>query len=341
MQRFPDTIDTLEELEEVLTRPDEVLVAAMKRLEGDLLILGAGGKIGPTLAKMAKRAVDAAEVSKCIFAVATKPLPQLEQEGIETIACNLLDPDAVACLPHVENVLFLVGRKFGSTGSEPLTWAVNVVAPYHVARSFSNSRIVVFSTGCVYPVMEGATGGATEQTRPAPVGEYAMSCLGRERMFDYLNHTTGLRVVHFRLNYAVELRYGVLVDVAVRVFAGQPIDVTTGFANVIWQGDVCSRALRSLELAASPAKVLNVTGKETLMIRQVAQRFGDLFGRSPIFVGQENGRGYLSNATEACRLFGEPSVSTERMIAWIAHWVSSGGENLHKPTHFETQNGEY
>jgi nucleoside-diphosphate-sugar epimerase len=235
----------------------------------------------------------------------------------------------------------MVGRKFGSSGAESMTWAVNVMAAHNVAQCFTRSRITAFSTSCVYPVIDVKTGGATEDTPPDPVGEYAMSCLGRERMFDYFADNKGARVVHARLSYAVEMRYGVLRDVADRVWKGEPVDVTTGFANVIWQGDACSHILRSLELASSPAKILNVTGPETFSIRDVARRFGRLMGKTPVISGEENGLGYLSNACLANRLFGNPTVPLGAVIEWVAHWVKRGGESLGKPTHFEAQDGKY
>ena len=341
MNELPDRIDTVEELDEVLSRPDDGLIECMKDLDGDILVLGAGGKIGPTMARTAKRAVDAAGVSKAIVAVDVVALPALEAEGIRTIQCDMLDLDAVAKLPKAENVIFMAGRKFGSTGAEHLTWAINVIVPYHAARAFTKSRIAAFSTGCVYPVMHVYTGGATENTPADPVGEYAMSCLGRERMFDNASRTDGEKVVQVRLNYAIDLRYGVLFDVGSKVSAGEPVDVTTGFANAIWQGDACNQILRSLQVAASPPAILNVTGPETFAIRAVAQRFGELFGKEPSFTGEENGMGYLSNAARANGLFGNPSVPLDKMIQWTAHWIQIGGEDHGKPTHFETQDGRY
>ena len=341
MQDLPSTIDTVEQLEEVLSRPSERLIEFMSSLEGDILVLGAGGKIGPTLCRTAARAIDAAGVDKKVLAVDVAPLPALEAAGVETIRCDLLDPGAAADLPRAANVVFMAGRKFGSTGSEHLTWAVNCVVPYHVARTFTGSRVVVFSTGCVYPVVDLQTGGATERTPPEPVGEYSMSCLGRERMFDYFSREAGEKVLLFRLNYSVELRYGVLADVARKVHRGEPVDVTTGYANVLWQGDVCNQALRSLALAASPPRALNVTGPETLSIREVACAFGRLLGKDVTIAGEENGRAYLSSAVEAATLLGNPDVPVGRVIEWTAHWVAAGGEDLGKPTHFETQDGRY
>ena len=338
---YPRTIDTVEQLEELLSRPTPGLVASMKRLSGDLMILGAGGKVGPTLALMAKRASDAAGTARKIIAVDVVDLPALKAKGIETLRCDMLDPQAVAALPKVENIVFMVGRKFGSTGQESLTWAINTTVPHNVARAFTSSRVASFSTGCVYPVMHIRSGGATEDVPANPVGEYAMSCLGRERMFDFYADTKGERVAHIRLNYAVELRYGVLVDIATQVSKGDPIDVTTGHANGIWQGDACAQAIQALEYASTPATIFNVTGPETFSVRQVATQFGRLLKREPVFVGEENGCGYLSNAAKANALFGNPTVPLGRMIEWIAHWISIGGANIGKPTHFETQNGKY
>ena len=341
MNALPERIDTVAELEEVLSRPSEALIEFVSQLDGDIMVLGAGGKIGPTMARTARRAVDAAGGGKDVIAVDVAPLAALEQAGIRTIACDLLDLAAVQGLPRVENIIFMAGRKFGSTGGEHLTWAINVVVPYHVASTFTESRLAVFSTGCVYPVTHVFTGGATEATPPDPVGEYSMSCLGRERMFDYASRTLGEKVVQVRLNYAVDLRYGVLFDVGSKVLNGEPVDLTTGFANVIWQGDACNQIIQGLALADSPPALLNVTGPETFSIRQVALRFGELLGREAVVSGQENGRGYLSNASRANRLFGNPSVPLGQLIEWTAHWLEIGGEDLGKPTHFETQDGKY
>jgi nucleoside-diphosphate-sugar epimerase len=339
--KLPDRIRTVEELDELLSRPTEGLVEFMKGLDGDLMILGAGGKVGPTLAEMAKRAVDAAKVKKEIIAVDLAPMPALAKKGIKTLTCNLLDLAEVEKLPKVPNIVFMAGRKFGSTGSEHLTWAINVIVPYHVARTFTGSRIAAFSTGCVYPVMHVFTGGATEDLPADPVGEYAMSCLGRERMFDYLSREKKEKVAIIRLNYAVELRYGVLADLAERIWKGEPVDITTGFANVIWQGDACAQAIQSLGLAASPPCLVNLTGPEIFSIRQVAQEMGRRLGKPVTFTGEENGRGYLNNAQFSNKMFGYPSVPLGRIVEWTADWVKAGGQSLGKATHFETQNGKY
>ena len=341
MVGLPKIIQSVEELDELLSRPNPGLVESLKALSGDIMILGAGGKVGPTVALMAKRAVDAAGLKKKVFAVDVVPLDALAKQGLETLTCNMLDLDAVNKLPRVENIIYMVGRKFGSTGGESMTWAINVIVPYHVARTFTGSRITAFSTGCVYPIMDIKTGGASESVPADPVGEYAQSCLGRERIFDHFAETKGERVVQFRLNYSLELRYGVIYDVASKVWAGQPVDLTTGFANGIWQGDASNQALMSLGLATAPATILNVTGPEIFSIREVAQTLGRLMGKEAKFTGAENGMGYLSNARKANALFGNPTVPLGTVIEWTAHWVKNGGPSLGKATHFETQNGKY
>lgn len=340
MSLLPETLDSLEQLDDQMSRPSAALTDMMRRAEGDWLILGAGGKMGPTLARMARRALDAAGSRARVMAVARQRLPDLEAHGVESVPCDLMNLDAVRDLPQAANVVYMAGRKFGSTGAEHLTWASNVVLPYHVASTFTRSRVIMFSTGCVYPLVHRDTGGCDEAVPPAPVGEYAQSCLGRERLFDYYAREAGERVVHIRLFYAVELRYGVLVDVATRVWNGEPVDVRTGHANVIWQGDAADHILRSVELAASPASVLNVTGP-IVSIRAAAETFGRLFGKPVQFVNEENGIGYLGNPARALAAFGPLAVPVDRMIAWIAAWTQRGGNTLGKPTHFEAQDGKY
>ncbi len=340
MTPLPDSLDSLAALEDQMSAPSAALIDMLRRIDGDFLILGAGGKMGPTLARMLRRGIDAASSRARVIAVARKRLPELEALGVESIPCDLMDLAAVRALPRAANVIYMAGRKFGSTGAEHLTWASNVILPYHAAATFTGSRVVMFSTGCVYPLVHRDTGGCAEDVPPAPVGEYAQSCLGRERLFDYFSQEAGERVVHIRLFYAVELRYGVLVDVAARVWNGEPVDVRTGFANVIWQGDACDHILRSLELAASPAAVLNVTGP-IVSIREAALEFGRRFGKPVTFENTENGIGYLGDPTRALNRFGALTVPVERMLAWIAAWFQSGGHTLGKPTHFEAQDGKY
>lgn len=339
---LPQHIATVEQLDDFLSQPSGALIDYVGGLGGDIMVLGAGGKIGPTMARRAQRAVDAAGVKKRVFAVDVAPLVELEKHGIDVMTCDMLDRQAVGKLPKAENIVYMVGRKFGSTGSEWLTWAMNVMVPHNVAEAFVDSRIAVFSTGCVYPVVDVcSSGGSVETDTLEPIGEYAMSCLGRERVFDYYAAEKGERVVQVRLNYALELRYGVLVDIATKVLKGEPVDVTTGFMNGIWQGDCCDQVLRSFDLAASPSEAINITGPETMSVRYLAHRFGELFGKEADIVGQENGKGYLSNATRANAIFGNPSVPIGKVIEWVAQWVKAGGENIGKATHFETQDGRY
>lgn len=341
MKNLPDKIENEQQLEELLSRPSDSLIEYFKTLEGDIMILGAGGKIGPTMAKTAKRAIDASGVEGKVIAVDIFDLPDLKKEGIETIKCDMLDWNAVNQLPKAQNIVYMVGRKFGSTGAEWLTWAINVMVPRNVADVFRDSRIADFSTGCVYPIVDVNSGGSVETDAPDPIGEYANSCLGRERMFDYYAAEKGEKVIHIRLNYAVELRYGVLVDIATKVYSDQPIDVTTGHFNCIWQGDCCSQVLQTFNMAKSPAEILNITGPEIISVREVANKFAKLFNKEAIFEGKENGKGYLSNAKKANKLFGNPQVPIDRIIEWAADWIKKGRTNLGKETHFETQDGKY
>jgi nucleoside-diphosphate-sugar epimerase len=313
----------------------------MSEIDGDIIVIGAAGKMGPTLTRRLKRAIDVAGVKKNVYAVARRPLLEFEGWGIKTLQCGLLEDNAAQKLPEVENVIYMVGRKFGSQGSEWLTWAANTMIPAIIARRYSKSRIVEFSTGCVYPLIHKDTGGSLEQDTPDPIGEYAMSCLGRERIFDYFSAERGTRLAHIRLNYAVELRYGVLVDIAMKVFRGKPVDVTTGYFNAIWQGDACDQIVRCLPYATSPSSVFNVTGPELISVRQTAHQFGKLFDKEVTIIGEENNLGYLSNAAKWLKLFGSPRVSIDILIHWVADWIRHGGENLSKPTHFEVQNGRY
>ncbi len=338
-------ITGVEELEERLSRPTPEVVQVFRELQGDLLVLGVGGKMGPTLARMARRAMDDAETPANVVGVARFSQPglreKLQAEGIETIACDLLDPNAVQQLPDAPNVVFMAGMKFGTTGAEALTWAMNTVAPANVAQKFRHSRIVVFSTGNVYPLVPVVQGGATEKIPPEPIGEYAQSALGRERVFEYFSSRYGTPALIFRLNYAVELRYGIILDIAQRVWAGQPVPLAMGCVNVIWQGDACAWALRCLPLTQSPPTVLNVTGPETVSVRWLAHRLGELMGKEPRFEGEEADTALLSNASKAHQLFGYPTVALDTVIQWVAHWVMRGLPTLDKPTHFEVRDGRF
>ena len=332
-------------LDNMLSEPPAMLVEMMRRLDGNLLILGAGGKMGPTLCEMAVRAVNASGKPRCVTAVSTFSTPglreRLETAGVRTLPCNLLDPGAVDALPDAENVIFMAGRKFGSTGAEWLTWAENVLLPGLVGRRYRNSRIVSFSTGSIYPLEPADSGGSTERTPPEPVGDYAMSCVGRERMFDYCARELQARVLQLRLNYAVELRYGVLVDVASRVWAGLPVDLTMGYFNCVWQAYANAVALMGLELASSPPSILNVTGPETISVRSLAQQFGQRMGKPPAFTGQEAPTALLSNASKCHQLFGPPDISLNTLIGWTTDWIMAGREIWSKPTHYETRDGKF
>jgi nucleoside-diphosphate-sugar epimerase len=308
-----DYIDSLEELEDRLALPSAQDQDAMRRLSGDIIILGAGGKMGPSLARRAHRASQAAGAKRRVIAVSRFSSPaiasELERSGIETLRCDLLSPEEIAQLPACENVLFLSGRKFGSSDRPDLTWAMNTVIPANVARHYRDCRIVVFSTGNVYALAKTSTSGSAETEAPGPVGEYAQSCLGRERVFEYYSQQYRTCCVLFRLNYAVDLRYGVPVDVARKVFTGEPVDLRMGWFNAIWQGDANSYALRCLEFCACPPRILNVTGPEKISVREVAEFYGRVFGRQSVFRGEESEYALLSDASLCYTLLGRPEVS--------------------------------
>lgn len=345
MVKFPDSINNERQLEELLSRPTAEVIDLFKTLDGDLIFLGIAGKIGPSIARMAKRACEESGVTKRILGVSRFSNKQeqdlIESFGIETIRGDLLEPDFIKSLPKVKNVIFLAGMKFGAEGNLSLTWAMNTYVPALVAAHFKDSRIVAFSTGCVYPLVEIATGGSVEQDRPVAIGEYAQSCLGRERMFEYGSIKYGTPVSLIRLNYSVEMRYGVLVDVASKVKNEEPIDLSMGYFNVIWQGDMNAMSLLSLSQCTTPAKIINLTGTETLSVRQVAHEFGKLLGKTPKFSGEEAKTALLSNAGLSHSLFGKPNVSPEMMMKWIAYWIIHENKLLNKQTHFEVRDGKY
>ncbi|MDD5727137.1 MAG: NAD-dependent epimerase/dehydratase family protein [Victivallales bacterium] len=339
------SIDNEEMLDDLLSVPRQELIDMMSSLDGDIMILGIAGKMGMTLGRLAKRAVEAAGVSKKIYGVARFSNEDsrrvLEKWGIETLKCDLLDPGAVAGLPEVANVIYMAGKKFGTNGAEELTWAMNTTAPAYVAQHFKNSRIVVFSTGCVYPWVSVESSGCTERVAPAPVGEYAQSCLGRERVFGHFSKQNGTRVLLYRLNYAIDLRYGVLSDIASRIWADQPVNTSVQHFNVIWQGDANNYALLCLRLCGSPAQILNITGPELVSLRHIAEEFGQLFNKKVEYCGTPGELSYLNNASKSFELFGYPNVSLPRMLQWQAEWIMNGGKCLNKPTHFETNDGKF
>jgi nucleoside-diphosphate-sugar epimerase len=341
----PVAIADTDQLDDLLSEPTPLAVETLARLDGDLLLLGVGGKMGPTLARMARRASDAAGVRRRVLGAARLSDPDCEawlrRHGVETVRCDLLDPAQLGRLPDAANVVLMAGMKFGSTGQEALTWAMNCHLPALVAQRFRGSRVVAFSTGNVYGLSPVPLGGSLETDALHPVGEYAMSCVGRERMFEHFSRTLGTPTAILRLNYATELRYGVLVDVARRVWAGQPVPLAMGHLNALWQGDANAMALCAFARAASPPFVVNLAGPETLSVRRVAEEFGRLLGKAVTFMGTEAPDALLSNGQLGHQLFGYPRVGVRQMITWIAEWVKRGGPTLDKPTHFESRDGRF
>jgi nucleoside-diphosphate-sugar epimerase len=338
---WPTTIADEATLEEVMSRPDDALVADLAAVPGDILVLGAAGKMGPTLCRLAKRA----DPARRVIAVARWSEPGLRERmqswGIECIAAELTDRAALAALPEAPNVVFMAARKFGSTGNEALTWAMNVLLPAAVAERYAASRIVFFSTGNVLPMVKVNGPAPDESAVPAPVGEYAASCLGRERVFQHAGAVRGTRCFGVRLNYAIDLRYGVLHDVATKVCSGTSVPLGMGHANVIWQGDANAWTLRALRHADAACPIMNVTGPETVSIRWLATRFAALMGKEAQFAGTEAEEALLSNAAWAFAAFGYPRVPLERLVQWVADWVARGGRALGKPTKFEVRDGRF
>lgn len=336
---------SLEELENNLYTLHPDLIEDIKSIDGDILILGAGGKMGPSLSRLAKLAVDHAGISKRIIAVSRFSNPaaqnELEQYGIECISADLLNNGDLQDLPDVKNVIYMAGTKFGTTGNEHTTWAMNAYLPGRVAEKYKYSRIVVFSTGNVYPFTAVDSGGPSETNPVSPIGEYAQSCLGRERIFEHFSHVNNTQVLIYRLNYAIDLRYGVLLEIAKSVRAGKPIDLSMGYVNVIWQGDANHVAIRCLKLCSSPAAILNVTGNTTISTKWLAQEFGKKFGVDPVFVNEEQPTALLSNASKMEALFSFRKVSIDEMIGLTVEWLQQDGPLLNKPTHFQERAGKF
>ncbi|MBE9665505.1 NAD(P)-dependent oxidoreductase [Mucilaginibacter boryungensis] len=336
---------SLEALEQEMLKPSAALVNDIAQLDGDIIVLGAGGKMGPDLIKLALNAINAAGVKKKVIGVSrfsdTELLKELTDAGMEAISGDLLDERFLESLPEVPNVMYMAGTKFGTTGNESYTWAMNAYLPGRVAQKFRHSRIVAFSTGNIYPYSPISSGGCSEEQLPAPVGEYGQSCLGRERMFEHFSKQYQTPVLIYRLNYAIDFKYGVLLEIAKSVLEERPIDLATANVNVIWQGDANEVALRAFQHCSSPPKLLNVTGPETLSVEWVAKEFGHLFNKKPTFVNQPQHTALLSNAAECSRLFGYPKTSVKQMIALLAHWLLNGGKVNKKPTHFQEREGKY
>ncbi|HEV7881009.1 NAD(P)-dependent oxidoreductase [Bradyrhizobium sp.] len=338
---LPDTISDIAALDDLLCRPSQALLDDLGKVDGDIMVLGVAGKMGPTLAGLAKAALP----DRRVIGVARFSDPRvkdwLQARGIETINCDLLDEAAIAALPQVPNIVFMAGRKFGAEGDLSLTWAMNAHVPALVAQAFPRARIVAFSTGCVYPFVPVDGKGANERVAPNPPGEYAQSCVGRERMLEYFSRQYSTPGRLFRLNYAIDMRYGVLHDIASKVLAGTPIDVSLGHVNFIWQGDASAQALRCLARCEVPTSPINVSGHEILSVRDLAAKVGALLKREPVIVGSEQPTAWLTDTSQAAKLFGLPIVDTERLIAWTADWVSRAMPSLGKPTKYEVRDGRY
>ena len=338
-------VQSVQQLEDLLSEPTDVVIETMRQLEGDLILLGVGGKMGPTLARMAQKAFERAGVDRRVIGVSRFTDPAARQKlqawGVETIQADLLDERAVGQLPDARNVIFMTGMKFGATGDASTTWAMNTYVPSIAVRRYADSRIAAFSSGNVYPLVPICSGGSVESDPPQPLGEYAISVLGRERVLEHFSRTLSIPMSLIRLNYACELRYGVLVDLAQQVWAQQPIDVSMGMFNVIWQGDANAMALATLGHCGTPPAVMNVSGPEMLSVRRVCQQFAERMNKPVQFIGEESSHALLNNGQASHRRFGYPRVTAEQMIDWIADWIQREGETLGKPTKFEVRDGQF
>lgn len=345
MPSLPDIIENEAQLDDVLTTPSAALCDFITHVKSPLIVLGAGGKMGPSLAVQAKRAAEMTEHPLNVVAVsrfsenATKAW--LEERGVQTVPVDLLDANCCDELPNSENIINLVGQKFGTSNDPGRTWVTNTLIPAAVCKRYAEAKVVALSTGCVYPMMSVASGGATEDTATEPFGEYVNACLARERIFQFYSQQNDTSMAIIRLNYAIDLRYGVLFDIARKVHAGEPIDVTMGHFNCIWQSDANDMIIRSLALCESPARTVNITGEAILNVRETSIRLGKLIGCEPHFSGTEAEEAWLNNASQAFSELQKPPTPLEPMLRWIAHWVKNGGRNLGKPTHFEVRDGQF
>ncbi|MCL2518408.1 MAG: NAD-dependent epimerase/dehydratase [Oscillospiraceae bacterium] len=336
---------TEEKLNQILTEPSEKLINGIKKIDGDITVLGASGKMGPTLCLLAKNAINKAGINKRIIAVARFTDKDSERflnnNGIETITCDLADTEQIKKLPPTENIIYMAGRKFGTSGAEYLTWAMNAAVPAYVVDKYRGANYVVFSSGNLYPYVAPFTGGNSENVAPVPIGEYAMSTLARERVFEYAAYTYGAKIFMYRLNYAIDLRYGVLYDIAQNILAGNPVSLTVPAFNFVWQGYANEIAILGLLHTENPPKVVNITGPEVVSVRKAAEILSEYLGKVPIFSGAEGELALLSDASLCAELFGYPSVTRNDIIRWQAEWIMDGGRGLGKPTHFEERQGNY
>ena len=342
---FPSKIRNVDELDEVLTRPDASLIEFIRTLPSPLVVLGAAGKMGPSLCLLAKRASELAGSALEVVAVSRYRdraiRDWLGSSGIKTVPADLFKRDEVAMLPDAENVVFLVGQKFGTRENPEQTWATNTLVPAWICERYAKSKIVALSTGNVYPMMTKASGGSVESDAPAPLGEYANACLARERLFEYFSNVNQTPLALIRLNYAIELRYGVLVDISTKVWRREAIDLSVGWLNCIWQRDANDMILRALGLVSNPPGFLNLTGPDILSVRQVAEEIGRCMDRPPVFSGTESETALLSNPSKICAALGAPPTPISQAIRWTSDWIKNGQPTSMKPTHFEVRDGKY
>lgn len=334
------------QIEEVMNTPSQELIDDVKKIEGDIIILGVSGKVGYNLSALLMKSLKANNQSNKVYGVArfsngASDQKKFQDLGMETIVADFLNEEDLKALPKVENVIYMVGYKFGSTGNESYTWALNSYLPGRVADHYKDSKIVAFSTGCVYPLVDVTAGAPSEEMAPDAVGEYAQSCLGRERMFEYFAKANKTETLIFRLNYAIDVRYGVLIELANTIKKGRPIDLTMGHVNVIWQPDVSEMAIRSLLHTTVPANIVNITGPETLSVRWLGERLAEAMGREVSFVSEESPTALLSNASKSHKMFGYPKTNIREMIDLVATWVNNDGDQIDKPTHFQERDGKY